>query len=71
MSRTRWPPVFGISFTAGREKAPKAAKPAKEKASKKEKSAKAEKPAKEAAAKPAKEKKGFSLFGKKKEKGAK
>jgi len=64
--------VFGISFTAGREKAPKAAKPAKEKAkaekSKKEKAAKAEEDATEESAKPAKEKKGFSLFGKKKEK---
>jgi excisionase family DNA binding protein len=60
--------VFGISFTVGREKAPKAAKPAKADKAKKEKAAKVEKPAKEAAAKPAKDKKGFSLFGKKKEK---
>jgi len=57
--------VFGASFAAGREKAPKVAKPAKDK------KAKAEKPKKavaEESAKPAKEKKGFSLFGKKKEK---
>jgi hypothetical protein len=58
--------VFGISFTAGRERAPKVAKPAKDK------KAKAEKPKKpavaEESAKPAKEKKGFSLFAKKKEK---
>jgi excisionase family DNA binding protein len=56
--------AVGISFAAGREKAPKAAKPAKEKAKaekgKKEKAT----PAKEASAKGAKEKKGF--FGKKK-----
>jgi excisionase family DNA binding protein len=60
--------VFGVSFTAGREKAPKEAKPKvdkKAKADKSKKAAKAEKPAKEA---PAKEKKGFSLFGKKKDK---
>jgi hypothetical protein len=61
--------VFAGSFMAGREKAPTAAKPAKDK------KAKAEKPKKaavaEESAKPAKEKKGFSLFGKKKEKGAK
>jgi excisionase family DNA binding protein len=62
--------AVGASFTAGREKAPKAAKLAKEKKAKaekpiKEKAAKAEKPAKEESAK---EKKGFSLFGKKKEK---
>ncbi len=54
--------VFGASFMAGRERAPKAAKPVKEKV--KAEKAKKEKPAKEA--KPAKEKKGF--FGKKKEK---
>ncbi len=58
--------VFGASFIAGREKAPKVAKPAKDK------KAKVEKPKKaaiaEESAKPAKEKKGFSLFGKKKEK---
>jgi excisionase family DNA binding protein len=57
--------VFAASFAAGREKAPKAAKPAKDK------KAKAEKPKKavaEDSAKPAKEKKGISLFGKKKEK---
>ena len=57
--------VFGISFTAGREKAPKVAKPAKDKKAKPEKSKKA---VAEESAKPAKEKKGFSLFGKKKEK---
>jgi excisionase family DNA binding protein len=53
----------GISFAAGREKAPRAAKPARDK------KAKAEKPKKEKAAKAeqsAKEKKSF--FGKKKEK---
>ena len=63
--------TFGISFTAGREKAPKEAKPKadkKAKADKSKKAAKAEKPAKEAPAKGAKEKKGFSLFSKKKEK---
>jgi hypothetical protein len=61
--------VVGISFTAGREKAPTAAKPAKEKVkAEKSKKVKAEKPAPEESAKPAKEKKGFSLFGKKKEK---
>jgi hypothetical protein len=63
--------VFGVSFTAGREKAPKEAKPKvdkKAKADKSKKAAKVEKPAKEAPAKGAKEKKGFSLFGKKKEK---
>ena len=54
----------GIFFTAGREKAPKEAKPkvdikAKAVKGKKEKAA----PAKEAPGKPAKEKKGF--FGKK------
>jgi len=58
----------GLSFTAGREKAPKAPKPVKDKKGKPEKAKKAEKPAPEASAKPAKEKKGFSLFGKKKEK---
>jgi excisionase family DNA binding protein len=58
----------GVAFTAGREKAPKAAKPVKEKP---KKAGKAEKPAKEAAAKDKPAKKGFSLFGKKKEKGAK
>jgi excisionase family DNA binding protein len=47
--------VFAISFTAGREKAPKAAKPAKAEKAKKEKAPKPEKAAK----------KGFSLFGKK------
>jgi excisionase family DNA binding protein len=56
--------VFGASFAAGREKAPKAAKPAKEKAKVEKSKVKAEKPSKEAAAKPAKEKKSF--FGKKK-----
>ncbi|MBM4024263.1 MAG: hypothetical protein FJ280_02500 [Planctomycetes bacterium] len=61
--------VFGASFMAGREKAPRAAKPARDKKAKaekpqKEKAAKAQKPAREASAKPAKEKK--SLFGKKK-----
>ncbi len=59
--------VFGISFTAGREKAPKEAKPKvdkKAKAEKSKKGAKAEKSAPEAPAKGAKEKKGF--FGKKK-----
>jgi len=59
--------VFGASFAAGREKAPKAAKPAKDKKAKPEKSKK-EKAVAEDSAKPAKEKKGFSLFGKKKEK---
>jgi excisionase family DNA binding protein len=59
--------VVGISFTAGREKAPKAAKPAQEKVkADKSKKGKAEKPAPEESAKPAQEKKGFSLFGKKK-----
>jgi hypothetical protein len=57
--------VFGASFAAGREKAPKVAKPAKDKKAKAEKSKKA---IAEESAKPAKEKKGFSLFGKKKEK---
>lgn len=57
--------VFAISFTAGREKAPKVAKPAKDKKAKFEKPKKA---VAEESAKPAKEKKGFSLFGKKKEK---
>ncbi|MCX5644823.1 MAG: helix-turn-helix domain-containing protein [Phycisphaerae bacterium] len=59
--------TFGISFTAGREKAPKEAKPKvdkKAKAEKSKKGAQAEKPAPEAPAKGAKEKKG--LFGKKK-----
>ena len=61
-----------VPLTVGRERAPKAPKAAKAEKPKKEKAAKAEKPAKEAAAaKPAKEKKGFSLFGKKKGKGAK
>lgn len=63
--------VFGISFTAGHEKAPQEARPKadkKAKADKFKKAAKAEKPGKEAPAKGAKEKKGFSLFGKKKEK---
>jgi excisionase family DNA binding protein len=56
--------VFGISFTAGREKAPKVvAKPAKDKKAKAEKPRK-EKAAKKEDAKPAKEKKSF--FGKKK-----
>jgi excisionase family DNA binding protein len=59
--------VFGASFTAGREKAPKVAKPAKDKKAKAEKPRK-EKAVAEESAKPAKEKKGFSLFGKKKEK---
>jgi len=59
--------VFGISFTAGREKAPRVAKPAKDKKAKAEKPKK-EKAVAEESAKPAKEKKGFSLFGKKKEK---
>jgi hypothetical protein len=59
--------VFAISFTAGREKAPKVAKPAKDKKAKAEKPRK-EKAVAEESAKPAKEKKGFSLFGKKKEK---
>ena len=58
--------AVGISFTAGREKAPKAEKPAKDKKAKPEKPKKGEKPAPEASAKPAKEKKSF--FGKKKEK---
>ena len=62
--------VFGVSFTAGREKAPKVAKLAKDKKAKAEKPKK-EKAVAEESAKPAKEKKGFSLFGKKKEKGAK
>jgi len=65
--------ISGASFVMGGEKAPKAAKPKKEKADLKVKKdkpgkgkpAKAEKPAAE---KPAKGKKGFSLFGKKKEK---
>jgi len=56
--------VFGVSFTAGREKAPKAAKPVKEKGKVDKAKAKAEKSSKEASAKPAKEKKSF--FGKKK-----
>lgn len=63
--------VFGVSFMAGREKAPKEAKPKadkKAKADKSKKAAKVEKPAQEAPAKGTKEKKGFSLFGKKKEK---
>ena len=62
--------VFGVSFTAGREKAPKAAKPAKDKKAKAESPRRPPRPRtpKEASAKPAKEKKGFSLFGKKKEK---
>jgi excisionase family DNA binding protein len=59
--------VFGISFTAGREKAPKVAKPAKDKKARAEKP-KREKAVAEASAKPAKEKKGFSLFGKKEKK---
>ncbi len=57
--------VFGASFAAGREKAPKVAKPAKDKKVKAEKSKKA---VAEESAKPAKEKKGFSLFGKKEKK---
>ena len=61
--------ISGASFVMGGEKAPRAAAPKKVKAAKaeksrKEKAPKAEKPAE----KPAKEKKGFSLFGKKKEK---
>jgi hypothetical protein len=58
--------ISGASFVMGGEKAPRAAAPKKVKAEKpkKEKAAKAEKTAE----KPAKEKKGFSLFGKKKEK---
>ncbi len=60
--------TVGISFTAGREKAPRAPKAVKDKKAKPEKAKKGEKPAPEASAKPAKEKKGFSLFGKKKEK---
>jgi excisionase family DNA binding protein len=60
--------VFGASFAAGREKAPKAAKPAKDKKAKAEKSKKEKAAVAEGAAKPGKEKKGFSLFGKKKEK---
>jgi len=58
----------GTPFLVGRERAPKEAKPKLDKKAKKEKPAKAEKSAKEESAKPAKEKKGFSLFGKKKEK---
>jgi len=59
--------ISGASFVMGGEKAPRAAAPKKVKAAKaeksrKEKAPKAEKPAE----KPAKEKKGFSLFGKKK-----
>ncbi len=61
--------VAGASFVVGGERAPKAAKPAKEKVKiEKTKKEKKEQPAKEA--KPAKEKKGFSLFGKKKGKSA-
>jgi excisionase family DNA binding protein len=63
--------VFAGSFMAGREKAPKAAKPAKDKKAKAEKPKKGKAAVAEDSAKPAKEKKGFSLFGKKKEKGAK
>jgi excisionase family DNA binding protein len=55
--------MVGISFTAGREKAPRAARPVKDKKAKPDKS---RKEAPKAEAKPAKEKK--SLFGKKKEK---
>ena len=58
--------VFGASFAAGREKAPKVAKPAKDKKVKAEKSKK--EAVAEESAKPAKEKKGFSLFGKKEKK---
>ncbi len=58
--------TVGISFTAGREKAPRAPKVVKDKKAKPDKSKK-EAPKAEAA-KPAKEKKGSSLFGKKKEK---
>ncbi len=58
--------TVGISFAAGREKAPKAPKVVKDKKAKPDKSRK-EAPKAEAA-KPAKEKKGFSLFAKKKEK---
>jgi excisionase family DNA binding protein len=56
--------VFGISFTAGREKAPRAAKPAKVKVEKSKKVKVEKSVRKEESAKPAKEKKGF--FGKKK-----
>ncbi len=63
--------VFGASFMAGREKAPKVAKPAKDKKAKLEKPKKEKAAVAEESVKPAKEKKGFSLFGKKKEKGAK
>jgi excisionase family DNA binding protein len=57
--------AVGISFTAGREKAPKEAKPKVDKKAKAEKPKKEKAaPAAEASAKPAKEKKGF--FGKKK-----
>jgi len=59
--------VVGASFVVGGERAPKAAKPAMEKI----KAEKAQKEKKEKSAKetkPAKEKKGFSLFGKKKAK---
>jgi excisionase family DNA binding protein len=59
--------VVGASFVVGGERAPKAAKPAMEKIkAEKAKKEKKEKSAKET--KPAKEKKGFSLFGKKKAK---
>jgi hypothetical protein len=62
--------ISGASFVMGGEKAPRVAAPKKVKTAraekpKREKAAKAETPAAE---KPAKEKKGFSLFGKKKEK---
>jgi len=65
--------ISGVSFAMSGERAPKAAKPKKEKAdlkAKKEKprKEKAPKAEKEAEEKPAKGKKGFSLFGKKKEK---
>jgi hypothetical protein len=57
--------AVGISFTAGREKAPKEAKPKADKKAKAEKGKKEKAaPVQEASGKPAKEKKGF--FGKKK-----
>jgi excisionase family DNA binding protein len=60
--------VFGASFMAGREKAPKVAKLTKDKKAKAERPKKEKAVVAEESAKPAKEKKGFSLFGKKKEK---
>jgi excisionase family DNA binding protein len=65
--------VFGASFVMGGERtrtaAPKKVKEPKVKAAKAEKPAKEKAPrAEKSAEKPAKEKKGFSLFGKKKEK---